>query len=103
MLGKLSLKILSRVIVRVLRAVFRLPNRIIATIFFGAYKLALFMRAPDEGVSYLEDAYRAMRDGPPLSISLRNIVLKSDPLMMEDLLFNAMRGDRQLEDTDPWS
>jgi len=102
MLREICLRILSRLIVKTMRGLFRLPNWAAAPILLAAHKTVKAARLPQEAVGYTHDAYCAMRDGPPLSVSLRRLILDSDPVMIEDVLFNAMRGDPPLKEVDPW-
>ena len=96
------LKFLAKLVVKALRLLFRLPRRMVALIIYGAYKIATRFDLPPEAVSDLCDAWQAMRNGPPLSESLQGFMLKSDPVILEDFIFNTLRGDPPLEDIKPW-
>ena len=102
MLKKRLLMIAAAAIVKILRGLFRLPNGLLAPIFFCLYKLAGLLNMPPEATSDIGDAYQAMRDGPPKSDSLRGVILKSDPVMVKDFVFHAMLGDPPLKDMDSW-
>ena len=96
------LKFLAWIVVRMLKVIFRLPKRVAALIIFGAYKAAVELNLPPEVVSDARDAWQAMRNDPLRRESLRGFVLKSDPIILEDFIFNSLRGDPPLEDIKPW-
>lgn len=102
MLRERGLKLISVILIKLLRALFRLPNWLVAVILWGAYKAAGAAKLPTEVVSDMDNARRAMRDGPPLSESLRGIILKSDPELLVDFVFNALRGEPPLREVNPW-
>jgi len=96
------LKFFAWLIVKTLRLLFRLPRRIAALIIHGGYKAAIKFNLPPEATSDIRDAWQAMQNGPPLSDSLQGLMLKSDPVILEDFIFNTLRGDPPLKDIKPW-
>ena len=102
MLKQRAVKIAVDILIKILRGVFRLPNGFVAAIIGVVLKIAQSRNAPPEITSDLRDAYVAMKNGPPLSESLRSMILKSDPKLMADFALNALRGDPPLEEVDPW-
>lgn len=102
MLRETALRITSKVTILLIRAIFKLPNFVVASIIGLVFKIGKSSGLPKEALSDIEDARRAMRHGPPLSESLRGMILKSDPEFMADFLFYALRGDRPIEEVDPW-
>ena len=96
------LKPFAWIIVKTLRVIFRLPKRVAALIIFGGYKAAIALNLPPKTVSDVRDAWQAMRDDPLRRESLRRFMLKSDPVILEDFIFNTLRGDPPLEDIKPW-
>ena len=96
------LKFLAWIVVRMLKVIFRLPKQVAALIIFGAYKAAVALNLPPEVVSDVRDAWQAMRNDPLRRESLCKFMLKSDPVILEDFIFNSLRGDPPLEDIKPW-
>ena len=102
MLRTRGLKLVAVVIVKIARGLFKLPNGLVAAVLFLVLKIAQVVKMPKEAVSDINDAYCAMRDGPPLSEPLRTIILDSDPDLMANVIFGALHGDTPLEEVDPW-
>jgi len=102
MLREQRLKFFAWLIVKALRLLFRLPRRIAALIIHGGYKAAKKFDLPPEAASDIRDAWQAMKNGPPLSESLQRFMLKSDPVLLQDFIFNTLRGDPPLKEITPW-
>ncbi len=102
MLKQRALKIAAKAAVMLLRAIFRLPDGAVAGIFKPIHRLAQKSGLPPEVVSDIGDIRDAMKSGPPPADSARGVILKSDPQLVAQVLFEAMRGDPPLEEIDPW-